>query len=449
MIDRYTRPEMGHIFSLENKYAIWQEIEVLACEAQAELGKIGISKEEAQWIRDHANFEKAKVDEIEEVTRHDVIAFLTNMKEYIDADVPEGEPKPSRWVHYGMTSSDLGDTALCYQLTQACDLIIEDVKKLGVICKRRAFEERNTLCAGRTHGIHAEPMTFGMKFGSWAWELKRDLDRLEDARKNVAFGAISGAVGTYSSIEPFVEEYVCEHLGLVHDPLSTQVLARDRHAQVMAGLAVTASTLESIAMQVRLLQQSDVIEAEEPFTKGQKGSSAMPHKRNPITAERVCGLARVVKANAQVAFDNVALWFERDISHSGAERVVLADSFTALDYMFAKMQWMLDGLQTYPAKMEHNLWRTKGLIFSSKVLLALVDTGISREEAYVIVQRNAMKVWEDIQNAVDGPTYRERLEADDEAMALLSAEKLAEIFDPWDFLTRKDVVFDRLEALEF
>ena len=208
MIDRYTRPEMGHIFSLENKYAIWQEIEVLACEAQAELGKIGISKDEAQWIRDHANFEKAKVDEIEEVTRHDVIAFLTNMKEYIDADVPEGDPKPSRWVHYGMTSSDLGDTALCYQLTQACDLIIEDVKKLGEICKRRAFEERNTLCAGRTHGIHAEPMTFGMKFGSWAWELKRDLDRLEDARKNVAFGAISGAVGTYSSIEPFVEEYV-------------------------------------------------------------------------------------------------------------------------------------------------------------------------------------------------------------------------------------------------
>lgn len=242
---------------------------------------------------------------------------------------------------------------------------------------------------------------------------------------------------------------MCEKLGLTPDPLSTQVLARDRHAQVMAALAVTASTLESIAMQVRLLQQSDVIEAEEPFTKGQKGSSAMPHKRNPITAERVCGLARVVKANAQVAFDNVALWFERDISHSGAERVVLADSFTALDYMFAKMQWMLDGLQTYPAKMEHNLWRTRGLIFSSKVLLALVDAGITREDAYVIVQRNAMKVWEDIQNAVDGPTYRERLEADDEAAALLTTEKLDEIFDPWDFLTRKDVVFDRLQELEF
>ena len=298
MIDRYTRPEMGHIFSLENKYAIWQEIEVLACEAQAELGKIGISKDEAQWIRDHANFEKAKVDEIEEVTRHDVIAFLTNMKEYIDADVPEGDPKPSRWVHYGMTSSDLGDTALCYQLTQACDLIIEDVKKLGEICKRRAFEERNTLCAGRTHGIHAEPMTFGMKFGSWAWELKRDLDRLEDARKNVAFGAISGAVGTYSSIEPFVEEYVCEHLGLVHDPLSTQVISRDHHAYLAGVLATTAATCERIATEVRNLQKTDTLEAEEPFRKGQKGSSAMPHKRNPITMEKVCGLSRVVKANA-------------------------------------------------------------------------------------------------------------------------------------------------------
>lgn len=449
MIDRYTRPEMGHIFSLENKYAIWQEIEVLACEAQAELGKIGITKEEAAWIRNHAAFDKDEVDAIEAVTNHDVIAFLTDMGRHIDADVPEGDPKPSRWVHFGMTSSDLGDTALCYQLVQATDILLDDCKKLGEICKRRAFEERDTLCVGRTHGIHAEPMTFGMKFGSWAWELKRDYDRLKDARANVAFGAISGAVGTYSSIDPFVEEYVCEHLGLVHDPLSTQVISRDHHAYLAGVLATTAATCERIATEIRNLQRTDTLEVEEPFRKGQKGSSAMPHKRNPITAERVCGLARVVKANAQVAFDNVALWFERDISHSGAERVVLADSFTALDYMFGKMQWMLDGLQTYPAKMEHNLWRTKGLIFSSKVLLALVDAGISREDAYVIVQRNAMKVWEDIQNAVDGPTYRERLEADDEAMALLSQEKLDEIFDPWDFLTRKDIVFDRLQELEF
>ncbi|MBS5461446.1 MULTISPECIES: adenylosuccinate lyase [unclassified Collinsella] len=447
MIDRYTRPEMGHIFSLENKYAIWQEIEVLACEAQAELGKIGISKDEAQWIRDHANFEKAKVDEIEEVTRHDVIAFLTNMKEYIDADVPEGEPKPSRWVHYGMTSSDLGDTALCYQLTQACDLIIEDVKKLGVICKRRAFEERNTLCAGRTHGIHAEPMTFGMKFGSWAWELKRDLDRLEDARKNVAFGAISGAVGTYSSIEPFVEEYVCEHLGLVHDPLSTQVISRDHHAYLAGVLATTAATCERIATEVRNLQKTDTLEAEEPFRKGQKGSSAMPHKRNPITMEKVCGLSRVVKSNAQVAFDNVALWHERDISHSSAERVAQADSFIALDHMFQCLIRVIDGLQLYPARMMANLNKTRGLIFSSKVLLALVDTGITREDAYAIVQENAMATWHEVQDCVSGPTFKERLEAD--PRCTVSQEKLDEIFDPWDFLTRIDTVFDRLEQLNF
>ncbi|MDD6290022.1 MAG: adenylosuccinate lyase, partial [Eggerthellales bacterium] len=394
-----------------------------------------------------ADFTVEEISEIEKVTNHDVIAFTTCMAKYIDADIPEGQEKPSRWVHYGMTSSDLGDTALSYQITQAIDIILADIKQLGETCKRRAFEFQDTLCVGRTHGIHAEPMTFGMKFGSWAWALKRAQVRMEQAREVAATGAISGAVGTYSSIDPFVEEYVCKKMGLTPDPLSTQVLARDRHAQVMTALAVTASTLESIAMQVRLLQQSDVIEAEEPFTKGQKGSSAMPHKRNPITAERVCGLARVVKSNAQVALDNVALWYERDISHSGTERVALADSFTALDYMFGKMQWMMDGLQTYPNKMEHNLWRTKGLIFSSKCILALVDTGMTREDAYVVVQRNAMKVWEDIQQAVDGPTYRQNLEADPECP--LTAEQLDAIFDPWAFLTRKDEVFKRLEGLEF
>jgi adenylosuccinate lyase len=439
---------MGKIWEFQNKFDIWREIEVLACEAQAELGQCGITREEAKWIRDHAACSAERIAEIEKVTNHDVIAFTTNMAENIDADVPEGAEKPSRWVHYGMTSSDLGDTALSYQITQACDIIIEDVRQLGEACKRRAFEMRDVLCVGRTHGIHAEPMTFGMKFGSWAWALQRCLVRMQQAREVAAVGAISGAVGTYSSIDPYVEQYVCEKLGLTPDPLSTQVLARDRHAQVAAALAVTASTLESIAMQVRLLQQSDVIEAEEPFTKGQKGSSAMPHKRNPITAERVCGMSRLVKANAQVAFDDVALWYERDISHSSAERVALADSFIALDYMFGKMQWMLDGLQTYPDKMEHNLWRTRGLIFSSKVLLALVNTGITREDAYVIVQRNAMKVWEDIQNAVDGPTFRENIEADPDAAAL-SAAQLDAIFDPRAFLTRIDAIFDKLEACTF
>ena len=447
MIPRYTRPEMGKIWTNENKYAVWKEIELLACEAQAELGQAGITHEEAAWIREHADFDADRIDEIERTTNHDVIAFLTCMAEYIDAEVPEGEEKPSRWVHYGMTSSDLGDTALSYQITQALDLILADVAAIGEVCKRRAFEFKDVLCVGRTHGIHAEPMTFGMKFGSWAWALKRAHVRLQQAREVAATGAISGAVGTYSSIDPFVEQYVCEHMGLTPDPLSTQVLARDRHAQVASALAVTASTFESIAMQVRLMQESDLIEAEEPFAKGQKGSSAMPHKRNPITAERVCGMARTIKANAQVAFDNVALWFERDISHSSAERIALADSFIALDYIAEKLRWILDGLQTYPEAMQANLNKTRGLIFSSKVLLALVDTGITREDAYVIVQRNAMDTWHDVQQAKPGPSFRERLEADPECT--LDAATLDKIFDPWDFLAHIDKVFDRLEGLEF
>ena len=447
MIDRYTRPEMARIFSLENKYSVWQEIEVLACEAQAELGDCGITKEDAAYIREHAGFDKDEVDAIEAVTHHDVIAFLTNMGEHVDAGIPEGEPKPSRWVHYGMTSSDLGDTALCYMLTQACDLIIDDVRKLGEICRRRALEERDTLCVGRTHGVHAEPMTFGMKFGSWAWELKRDLDRLIDARENMAVGAISGAVGTYSSIDPFVEEYVCKHLGLAYDPLSTQVISRDHHAYLAGVLATTACTCDRIATEIRSLQKTDTLEVEEPFRKGQKGSSAMPHKRNPITLEKVCGLSRLVKSNAQVAFENVALWHERDISHSSAERVAQADSFMALDHMLTCLIRIVDGLILYPARMKANLDLTRGLIYSSKVLLALVDTGISREDAYKIVQRNSMAVWDDVHAAVDGPDLRARLEADPECT--VTPETLDEIFDPWDFLTRRDALFDRLEQLSF
>ena len=447
MIDRYTRPEMGQIFSLENKYAIWQEIEILACEAHAEMGQIGITRDEAAYIREHASFNRDEVDAIEAVTNHDVIAFLTNMGSYIDRDIPEGEPKPSRWVHYGMTSSDLGDTALCYQLAQATDLIIDDVRELGRICRRRAFEERDTLCVGRTHGIHAEPMTFGMKFGSWAWELRRDLDRLIDARAQVAVGAISGAVGTYSSIDPYIEQYVCEHMGLNQDPLSTQVVSRDHHAYLAGVLATCAATCERIALEVRNHQKTDTLEAEEPFRRGQKGSSAMPHKRNPITVEKVCGLSRVVKANAQVAFDNVALWHERDISHSSNERVALADSFIALDHMLQCLIRIIDGLVLYPARMKANLMSTRGLIFSSKVLLALVDDGLSREDAYKVVQRNSMSVWDDVQQARDGYTLREKLDRDPECT--LTPAELDRIFDPRAFLTRADVVFDRLEDLSF
>jgi adenylosuccinate lyase len=440
MIDRYTRPEMGRIWSLENKYEIWKEIEVLACEAQAELGVI--PKEAAPVIREKAAFSVERIDEIERTTNHDVIAFLTDMAEHI------GEP--SKYVHYGMTSSDLGDTALCYQMTQAIDIIIEDVRRVGEICKRRAFEFRDTLMVGRTHGFHAEPMTFGMKWATWAWAFKRAEQRLIATRKySAAWGAISGAVGSYSNIDPYVEEYVCEKLGLQPDPASTQVIARDRHAHYLAVLGTVAATAEWVATEIRALQKTDTIEAEEPFAKGQKGSSAMPHKRNPITAERVVGLSRVIKANAQVGLDDVALWHERDISHSSAERVVLPDSCCALDYILDKLAWILDGLQVYPESMLANLEKTRGLIYSSRVLLALVDAGLSREEAYTVVQRNAMNVWDDIQHGRSGPSFREALEADPEARKLLTDEQLDAFFDPRGFLKRAGVVFERLEGLEF
>jgi adenylosuccinate lyase len=433
MIDRYTRPEMGRIWSLENKFEIWKEIEVLACEAQAELGVI--PREAAEQIRERAAFEVERIEELEATLNHDVIAFLTNMAEHI------GEP--SKWVHFGMTSSDLGDTALCYQMTQAQDIIIADVRRLIEICTRRAFEFKDTLCVGRTHGIHAEPMTFGMKWAVWAQAFRRAEGRLIATRKfSCAWGAISGAVGSYSNIDPFVEQYVCEKLGLQPDPASQQVIARDRHAHVLAVLATVAATAEWVAQEVRALQKTDTLEAEEPFTKGQKGSSAMPHKRNPITAERVCGLARVVKANAQVGFDNVALWHERDISHSSAERVVLADSFIATDYLLDKLAWILDGLVVYPENMLANLEKTRGLIYSSRVLLALVGAGMSREDAYAIVQRASMHVWDDIQQARSGPSLREVLEADPECG--LCAEEYDVIFDPWGFLARVGVVFERL-----
>ncbi len=447
MIPRYARPEMARIWELENKFAIWREIEVLACEAQAELGGIGITHEEAAHIRATAAFDVARIEEIERTTNHDVIAFLTSMAEHIDAGLGPGDPKPSRWVHYGMTSSDLGDTALCYQMTQAIDILIEDVRRVGTICRRRALETRDMLCVGRTHGIHAEPMTMGMKFGRWAFAMRRALDRLERTREVVAVGAISGAVGSYSNIDPFVERYVCAKLGLTPEPLSTQVIPRDRHAQFLAVLATVAATAEEIATEVRALQRSDTLEAEEPFAAGQKGSSAMPHKRNPITAERVCGLARVVKANAQVGFDDVALWHERDISHSSAERVVLADSSIALDYLLDKLAWILDGLVLYPERMRANLEATRGLIYSSRVLLALVDAGMKREDAYLIVQRNAMRVWEDIQLARSGPSFREAVEAD--PACPLDGAALDAIFDPRAFLSRIDVIFERIEALTF
>lgn len=446
MIERYTRPEMGRVWDLENKFEIWKQIEILACEAQAALGIV--PADDLAVIREKAAFEIERIEEIERQTNHDVIAFLTNMAEHIDAGLGPDDPKPSRWVHYGMTSSDLGDTALCYQMTQAQDIIIEDVRRLGRVCKRRALEFRDTICVGRTHGVHAEPMYFGMKWAAWAQAWKRAESRLLATRQySCAWGAISGAVGSYSNIDPFVEQYVCEKLGLAPDPASTQVIARDRHAHALSVLSTVAATAEWIATEVRALQKTDTLEAEEPFAEGQKGSSAMPHKRNPITAERVCGLARVVKANAQVGFDNVALWHERDISHSSAERVALADAYIATDYLLSKLEWILDGLVVYPEAMRANLEKTRGLIFSSRVLLGLVDAGMKRDDAYLVVQRNAMRVWDDIQHARKGPGFREALEADPECV--LGARELDEIFDPYAFLERAGVIFDRLESLEF
>jgi adenylosuccinate lyase len=520
VIERYARPEISHIFSLENKYAIWLKIEVLAAEAMALLAEpdiltptpatetgsapvaaaksapvpfaesafanshhvassaksapaapapaefvpvdnlhgapsaishptpANITRAEAQWIREHAAFDLGAIAALEETTHHDVIAFLTNLGEHVDADIAEGQPRPSRWLHYGMTSSDLGDTALSYQLVQALDLILAATRALGASCKKRALEHKDLLCVGRTHGIHAEPMTIGMKFGAWAWALKRAEQRLQAARDmSAARGAISGAVGSYSSIDPFVESYVCEQLGLTAEPLSTQVIARDNHAHLAAALAGCAVSLEQIATEIRALQKTDTLEVEEPFASGQKGSSAMPHKRNPIICERVCGLARIIKANVQVALDNVALWHERDISHSSAERVALADSFIALDYILHKMQWVIDGLVIYPQNCRANLERTRGLIYSSKVLLALIDAGLSREQAYALVQRNAMSVWQDLQAARPGLSFQQRLLADPDLP--LSPDCLDELFDPRGFLTNLPILFERLQALDF
>ena len=447
MIERYSRPEMSRLFSLENKYSIWTEVEISACEAMVGLEDIAITDDDVAWIRSHAGFDATHIDELEATLNHDVLAFLTDLGEHVDAGVAAGILKPSRWLHYGMTSSDLTDTAQCYQLAQATDLIIAGVRALGEATKRRAFEHRRTLSVGRTHGVHAEPMVFGMKFAAWAFALKRAEQRLLEARAVIAVGAISGAVGSYSSISPKVEAYVCEKLGLSVDPLSTQVVNRDRHAQLASALAVTAATLEQLATEVRNLQKTESLEAEEPFTTGQKGSSAMPHKRNPVIAERICGMARVIKANTQVALDNVALWHERDISHSSAERIAMVDSFLALDYILAKALWLVEGLVVYPDRCRANLDATRGLVFSSKALLALVDTGMSREEAYGIVQGHSMAVWSDIQSARPGASLRERLE--DDPLVTVPAAALDKAFDPWRFLQNIDVLFKRLADLEF
>ncbi len=427
MIARYTRPAMGRIWEDENRFRIWLEIETLACEAQAELGIV--PKESVKVIREKADFNVARILEIESEVKHDVIAFLTNVGEYVG---PE-----SRFIHLGMTSSDVLDTALAVQMKQSAELLLEDMKLLRDVLAKRAKEFKYTVMIGRTHGIHAEPVTFGLKLALWYAEAVRNIERLETARKTIAVGKISGAVGTYQHLDPFVERFVCEKLGLAPAPVSTQVLQRDRHAEFMNTLAICGSSLEKIATEIRHLQKTEVLEAEEFFSKGQKGSSAMPHKRNPIVCERISGQARLLRGNALACMENVALWHERDISHSSVERVAVPDSCVLLDFMLHDMIRIIDNLIVYPANMARNMNATRGLIFSQEVLLALTKKGMKREDAYRIVQAQAMRVWQGDQN------FRDLLEANPDVLKHLSKEEINQLFDAQRSLRQVDYIFEQ------
>jgi adenylosuccinate lyase len=429
MIPRYTLPEMGALWTDEAKLATWVQVEILACEAHAELGVVPAADLDA--IRAGTTPTSRRCAEIEAETNHDVIAFLTAFVETIPD--PDGT-NPGRWVHYGMTSSDLLDTALGVNLALATDLVLGKADGLVAVLKSRALEHWDTVCVGRTHGVHAEPTTFGHKLAQFAFAVDRGRTRLRAAREAVAVGSISGAVGTYSNVDPAVEAYVCRRLGLVIEPVATQVVARDRHAQLLTALAILGASVEQIGLEVRHLQRSEVREAEEPFGKGQKGSSAMPHKRNPITAERICGLARLLRANAGAALENVALWHERDISHSSVERVILPDALITADYQLHLATRMVEGLTVDAERMRTNLESTGGLVYSSQVLLALVDDGMARDEAYKLVQAAAMRTWE------TGEPFRDTLVAE-------GVDVGAEAFGPRRFLRHHAVVRDRLEAL--
>lgn len=428
MIGRYTRPEMGAIWTEENKFKAWLEVEILADEAWSELGVI--PKEDVKLIREKATFNIDRINEIELDTRHDVVAFTRAVSETL------GEER--KWVHYGLTSTDVVDTALSYLIKQANEILAKDLNNFVEILKNKAKEHKYTVMMGRTHGVHAEPTTFGLKLGLWYAEMNRNVERFEAARKNIEFGKISGAVGTYANIDPFVEKYVCEKLGLQAAPISTQTLQRDRHAQYMSTLALIATSIEKFATEVRGLQKSETREVEEFFAKGQKGSSAMPHKRNPIGSENMTGMARVIRGYMLTAYENVSLWHERDISHSSAERVIIPDATIALNYMLNRFGNIVKNLTVYPENMKRNMDRTLGLIFSQRVLLALIDKGLVREEAYDTVQPNAMKAWE-----LQVP-FRSLIEKDDKITSLLTKEELDDCFDPSYHLKNVDVIFDRL-----
>jgi adenylosuccinate lyase len=428
MIERYSRPEMARIWSAEAKYDNWLRVELAVCEVYARRGVI--PGDALNRIKARARIDPHRIDEIETTTRHDVIAFLTNLEESIGAD--------SRYVHIGMTSSDVLDTALALQLQQAAGLILAGLERLRAALRALALAHKSTLCVGRSHGIHAEPMTFGLKAALWYAEAGRNLERMRRARETVRVGKISGAVGTFAHIDPDVEEETCHLLGLEPAPVSNQIVQRDRHAEFMATLAIIAASLEKIAVEIRALQRTEVGEAEEPFAEGQKGSSAMPHKRNPVGSENITGLARLVRSNAQAAFENVALWHERDISHSSVERVILPDSTILVDYMLHRFSGILEGLRVYPERMRENMERSFGLMYSQRVLLRLTEAGLARQPAYEIVQRNAMRAW------IDRLSFHDLLAADPEVTARLTAAQLDECFDPAWYLRNVDAIYRRL-----
>ena len=425
MIERYTLPEMEAIWTEENKLKKWLLIEVLACEAQAQLGHI--PAEAWHQIQANAGFDLKRVQEIEQITHHDVIAFLTAVAEKV------GEA--SRYIHMGMTSSDVSDTALVLQMRDAADLLLKRLYTLQQILAEKARQYKHTLMMGRTHGVHAEPTTFGLKMALWYQETKRNIIRLEKAKENISVGMISGAVGTYANIDPRVEEYVCRELDLEPVPASTQIIQRDRHAEYVCTLALIGSSLDKFATELRHLQRTEVLEVEEPFAQGQKGSSAMPHKKNPILNERISGLARILRGYALTALENVALWHERDISHSSAERVIIPDSTILLDYMLAKFTHVIENLVVHEENMRQNLDRTHGLVFSQRVLLALVDKGVLREEAYAWVQRNALKAWE------ENTSFQTLILNDPDITRYLSSEEISQLFDYGYHLKQVDYIF--------
>jgi adenylosuccinate lyase len=433
MIARYTHPEMGRIWSDQRRYETWLVVETAAAEAMAAAGII--PADAARDIRERGAFDVARVEEIERVTQHDVIAFTTAVAEKVGPS--------ARWLHFGMTSSDVIDTAQAIQMREACDVILGDLADLSEAVRDRASEHRRTPMIGRTHGVHAEPTTFGLKLALWYAELGRDIERVRRARASVAVGMISGAVGTFAHLPPEIEADVCRRLGLDADPVASQVIQRDRHAELMAALAITAASLEKFALAIRGLQITEVGEVEEPFAKGQKGSSAMPHKRNPIGCEQIVGLARLVRANCQAAFENVALWHERDISHSSVERVILPDSFIALDHMLRRFTRIVRGMVVYPDRMRENLDRSHGVVFSGTVLLELAKKGILREQAYDWVQRNAMRSF------AEHSDFKTLLHADAEISRVLSREEIDRAFDLDEQLRHVDHIFERVFGKSF